>query len=120
MIALDQLLTEGAGILACGFGSAVVVQEINEIAGKEWPAMTLLAVVVVGIGGWMVRVQDKTGDRVARAIESNTDAQNKVATALALLTAREADSQHATEMKRAEIVAKLDKLTEHVQLLQQR
>jgi hypothetical protein len=117
MIAIDQLVTEAVGILCCALGGAAIVQELNDLAGKDWPAMTLLAVVVLGIGGWMVRVQDKTGERVANAIEGNTQAQNDVAKALALLTQRETDAQHATEAKRTEIVAKLDKLAEHVHSL---
>lgn len=115
MVAIDQLVSEGAGILFCGLGGAAAVQELTDLAGKDWPAMTLLSVLVLGIGGWMVRVQDKTGDRVAKAIEGNTQAQNDVARALALMTQRDLDAQRATETKIGELVAKLDRLSEHVQ-----
>lgn len=117
MTSIDQLAAEAIGILVCSAGVAKVGEELNKLAGQDWPAMTLLAVVVLGIGGWFVKTFEKVGDRTAQAIEGNTKAQNEVASQLALLTQRETDAQHATEAKRAEIVAKLDKLAEHVQEL---
>lgn len=119
MISVDQIAAELAAVLLVGWGGARAAQELNDLAGKDWPAMTLLAVVVLGGGGILLKIGAQIGERMATAIESNTKAQNDVASQLALLTQRETDSQRATEAKRAEIVAKLDRLTEHVQELKQ-
>lgn len=118
MIAGDQIVAEAVSLLVCCVGGAAVVQEVTQLAGKDWPAMTLLAVLTIGIGGWLVRTLDKVGDRTVTAIEGNTKAQNAVAEKLTVLTLQEAQSQHATEQKRAEMVAKLDKLFDLVQTLQ--
>ena len=114
MISLPELVGDAVTIAACSILGVAVVQDVVPSHAQEWTAMALLAAVTLGIGGWMVKTLDKVGERTSTAIENNTAAQNSVANAMALLTQRETDSQRTTEMKRAEIVGKLDKLTEHV------
>lgn len=117
MIPVTDLVSDGATLLGAALVSAVALQQVVPPEAQQWTAMALLAVLTVGIGGWMVKTLDKVGDKTTRAIESNTQAQNDVARALALLTQRETDAQHATESKRAEIVTKLDRLAELVQTI---
>jgi hypothetical protein len=117
MIPISELVGDAVGIACAAVLGVVAVKQAVPPEAQQWTAMALLAAVTLGIGGWMVKTLDKVGERTSKAIETNTDTQNKVATALALLTQREGDAIHATEMKRAEMIAKLDKLTELVQTI---
>ena len=112
MIPMSELLTEAAGVVAAGVAGGFVLQGLPPEA-QEWTTLALMA----AIGGWLVRTVEKIGDRATKSIDSNTDAQNRVATAMALMTQQTEQAQHATEQKRIEIVARLEKLSEQVQAL---
>jgi uncharacterized protein HemX len=118
MISIPELVGDAVTIAGTSIVGVCIVQDIVPSHAQEWTAMALLAAITLGIGGWMVKTLDKVGERTSTAIENNTAAQNSVANAMALLTQRETDAQRATEQKRAEIMAKLDHLTEHVRGIQ--
>lgn len=105
VISPEQLVAElvGVGLAGSMFGAVI---DAMPSEGQQWTAFGLLAVVL----GWFMHKQSKAQDATIQAM-------NEVAKAMALLTQRETDAQHATEQKRAEIVAKLDRLAEHVQAL---
>jgi len=117
MIPVADIVAEGATVLCAAIFGAMAIDQAVPPEAQGWTLTGLVAVLTVGIGGWLVKTLDKVGEKTTAAIQSNTEAQNKVATALALLTQRETDSQHTTELKRAEIVTKLDKLADDVRAL---
>jgi hypothetical protein len=102
MISPEQLLADVLGMIA-GAGAFGAVIDAVPSEGQQWTAFGLLAVVL----GWFMH-------RFTKSIDENTKAQTEVAKSLALLTQREADAQHATDQKRIELGAKIDRIAEKI------
>lgn len=82
------------------------IDELIPDAAQQWTAMGMVGAVLL----WLMHRVTKSCDRMA-------DAQSATATALAMLTQRETDAQHATEQKRIELGNKIDRLADHIQQL---
>lgn len=115
---------ELAGLGACGAAVAYVTDSVPPEA-QGWTVLGLLAVVVIGIGRFLVQevkasgektasAIEKSGERTAAAMDRNTEAQGKTATALALLVQESEQARAEGMQKRAEILAKLDQLHSHI------
>lgn len=114
---------ELAGLGACGAAIAYLTDSVPPEA-QGWTVLGLLAVVVVGIGRFLVQevkasgertaaAIEKSGERTAAAMDRNTEAQAKTATALALLIQESETAREEGQAKRAEILAKLDQIQHH-------
>ena len=111
---------ELAGLGVCAAAVALVTDSVPPEA-QGWTVLGLLAVVVVGIGGALIKkveasgektatAIEKSGERTAAAMDRNTEAQAKTATALALLVQESKEARAEGAQKRAEILAKLDQV----------
>lgn len=112
----------GVGIGACTV--AAIVDSVPPEA-QGWTVLGLLAVVVVGIGGALVKKVEASGEKTAAAIEKsndkaaaamdrNTEALSKTATALALLAQESEQAREEGTQKRAEILERIEHLPARV------
>lgn len=99
-------------LAAVGLGSLGIftVPEIVPPDAQNYTVLGLLSVVVVGIGRWMVQAIKESGDKTAAAMDRNTEAQGRTATALALLVQESDESRKEGRTSRADIMAKLEHL----------
>lgn len=107
-------------ICTVGLGSAGMFALIDSVPpeAQGWTVLGLLAVVVVGIGGMLVKkvetsgketaaAIEKSGERTADAMDRNTEAQGRTATSLALLVQESDRAREEGATARAEILARL-------------
>ena len=116
MLALDERTAIAAVALLAGLGSAGMFAIVDAVPpeAQGWTVLGLLAVVVVGIGGALVKkvetsgketaaAIEKSGERTADAMDRNTEAQGRTSTSLALLV-------QESSTARTEILARLSEI----------
>lgn len=114
MIPTTHVLAEiGATSVAGAVTFGAVVQSVPD-AAQNWTAMALLSALVLGIGGWLVKTLEKTGDRMAKAIEVNTAAQAEQSKQVAMLALQVNHAHTASEAKGNELAHKLEQLHDRV------
>lgn len=102
---------ELAGVGVCATAVAYLTDAPPQ--AQDYTVLGLLSVVVVGIGRWMVQAIKEGSDKTAAAMDRNTEAQSRTATALALLIQESKEARAEGAQKRAEILAKLDHIQHH-------
>lgn len=105
MMSLDQLAIEGSITVAAGIGATAFVQNVPT-DGQQWTAMAMVGAVLF----WLMY-------RVTRSCDAMAAAQSETAKALAVMTLQLTNAQTATDAKRTELSAKLDKLASEMQEL---
>jgi len=119
---------ELAGFGVCAMGVAYLTDSVPPEA-QGWTVLGLLAVVVVGIGGALIKKVEASGEKTAAAIEKSgdktsaamdrcTEAMNKTATNLALLAQDSEASRKESEASRTQHAVSTQQILAGIQSLQ--
>lgn len=94
-----------------GAAAVTVLQEVQPEA-QQWTVLGLLGVVVVGIGRWLVRAVEKSGDQTTAAIKESTAAQATAATKLELLLVQAESQRRSNHEDHQAILGRLEAMNQ--------
>lgn len=103
-----EIVTYAASV---GAAASSMLQEAQPEA-QQWTVLGLLGVVVVGIGRWLVKAVEKSGDQTTAAIKESTAAQGIAATKMELLMVQAEAQRRSNHEDHQAILGRLEALNQ--------